>query len=371
VLRPWIQSYASSTADWEVSVDAHLGEVVLPAPGSFVQVDLFVVLRPDEIVPDGFSGTWLHTSLQLYQSQVSGATERSIQSGLSVQGVRLKPDPRVATTSTLVGLRTTFDASTKTLTSWYHPEGGANQDEWIAVREVELEDPAADWELKDYSTFALWLAVSIEGVTVTPSDAVWLDNVRLDGAWSPIGPPGLGLEVAEGQPVLELVGEPNARYALEHRADLSSGEWQTVSTAVLDLRRELWSDPGTSEAEQGFYRVRQVDYPPEVLAEMTLRAIVTRVDYVEIDPLTVTLSFAESTFTQTGSGDDGSGFYTYGRTAPDGAWIRTVNTTPDGVAGNVSVMHLRFTGESAGTFVSEYAEPGGVRSVSAGDFRIE
>ena len=218
---------------------------------------------------------------------------------------------------------------------------------------------------------ALWLAVSIEGVTVTPSDPVWLDNLRLGGAWSPIGPPGLGLEVAEGRPVLELVGEPNARYALEHRADLSSGGWQTVSTAVLNRRRELWADSGAADAEQGFYRVRQFDYPPEALAEKTLRAIVTRVDHAEMDPFTVTLSFAESTLGQTGSVDDGAGFYTYGRNGPDAAWIRTVKTMPDGVAGNVSVMHLRFTGESAGTFVSEYAGPGGLRSVSSGDFRIE
>jgi len=90
-----------------------------------------------------------------------------------------------------------------------------------------------------------------------------------------------------------------------------------------------------------------------------------------MDPVTVTLSFAESTFRQTGSVDDGAGLYTYGRNGPDGAWIRTVKTTPDGVAGNVSLIHLRFTGESAGTFFSEYAEPGGFRGTSSGSFVIE
>lgn len=157
--RPWILNSGSYTQNWELKVDVNVP--LLPLTTSQM-VGLNLMVFPDTngsnsrfaVELDRFSGELSFICLFAVNSQ---------QSELA----------RIIATSTNAAVRITFDASTKALSAFFDEDGSNCGYSWRLLASTNV---ASGWGMTATNVFNTVLGGSSEGVSVTSSNNVFLDN---------------------------------------------------------------------------------------------------------------------------------------------------------------------------------------------------
>ncbi|MCF7864518.1 MAG: hypothetical protein K9L89_07000, partial [Kiritimatiellales bacterium] len=179
VLRSWVASVGSYTQNWEIAMDAYLGDIVLPESNSWININLVAFNRNDTNLVDGVPlGDGMSIALDLYRWD--GRTSRGYELTSWLNGADLYDVPNYGYVSTadLQGrLKISFDATSKVLTA----SCNGNVLGW-----VDVDAPGSDWEMTDGDLFGFAIADSLESpLLALASGDMHADNFMVNGTVDP------------------------------------------------------------------------------------------------------------------------------------------------------------------------------------------
>ncbi|MEI7938581.1 MAG: leucine-rich repeat protein [Verrucomicrobiota bacterium] len=185
IAKPWVGSYGSYTQNWELILDVNLGNVTLTQDNALIRVGLGLGSSVGPVMPDGSPANKLGLGLGL--ARVAGLSYRVFGADIYTNGA-VAIENLALTTNQHGSVRVSFDAATKTLTSWYAASGDTGAHHWTALKAQQINLPPVNWGMTDNSTFLLALTADCNGYTLNSSDQVYADNFLIYGS-VPAPPP--------------------------------------------------------------------------------------------------------------------------------------------------------------------------------------
>lgn len=173
--RIWCLNYGSYTQDWEVQADVNIGSVDLTGAGQQVDVNLNVLNN------DGWDRAGLEVNFKVNRDSLGA--HRAFKSYVAADYTWLEPyEVSHPTLVQSAALRVTFDAASKTLTTWYSETSGAQAYDWHLLRQVDVDAAGSDWNMTAASTFSVAIGGFSDNFSVTPEHQVSIDNFRTGSA---------------------------------------------------------------------------------------------------------------------------------------------------------------------------------------------
>ncbi|MBN2684848.1 MAG: hypothetical protein JXR40_06175 [Pontiellaceae bacterium] len=332
VIRPWIQTVGSYTQNWEVAIDVHLGNIMLPeGDDSWINMNLAVSRLNDTSLIHA-----VPISLDLYRDGAS--LSRGYEMSPMYNGMEVKSGPGYGYLSTgdqTGTLRLRFDAASKVIS------GYCNE---TLLSQVDVDDPTSNWGMGDDDLFGFALVGSTgsESLAIASGDA-YADNFEVVGSL-PATPPSKFDSVCI---LRSLESDGPAMFEV----DVSAPAGKTITVAVPTEPATLYT---LTEDDNGEYEY----FDPTMMTDpmATLDTRYPQGDYVlrlYADPAKTTL---EETLVVSFS--DGSGgalpfpevFPLFIQPVPSGGEIRAVPNqtytwqTYGGSTGSATHMDFEITG---------------------------
>jgi hypothetical protein len=246
--RPWICSEGPYTQNWDVAVDAHLGNITLTT-ASHIDLVLLVAHQQD---PNRYGGTSIpgdHFGISLnVQRNTAGTFWRRFRTYFRNNSVLVTSPVEAQTTSQQARLRIGFDAAAKTLTA-YH--------DGVPLSTVDISPAGSDWDMGPNSTFLIALVSSCEDFIADSSHEAWLDSFVVNGTTPApllrfvVG--AVNQAVSNGVFRVQLAGPANASVVLQASPNLIN--WTAISTNTLPVGMLPLAWPMGTNRQQ-FYRAR-------------------------------------------------------------------------------------------------------------------
>ncbi len=124
-LWAWAATYGSYTQSWELTLELNLGNVILSQDGSQLRVGVSLGARDSLQVSSEAPANLLELGLGL--RRIAGQTYRAFGAQIFTNKA-VAAESVALTTNQHANIRVTFDASTKTLATWYEASGGTTLD---------------------------------------------------------------------------------------------------------------------------------------------------------------------------------------------------------------------------------------------------
>ena len=253
VVWPYAWSYRSYSRNWEVITDVSVGSVPLDRPASHVQMFLAVANPGDTNLMNGMPGDHFSIALDLYRS-TGGQIERSFEDYFRTDWNELLPRGDAVTTSQQASLRVTFDATTKTLTTWYDANGSVGGYTWTPLRSVQANAAGSNWQMTSNSTFAVFVGTGCGLFDVTSSHLLYADNFSV---CDDLAAPRMLLTKSGNTPQVTIQGSAGTHPEIQCAAVLSTNtSWLALTNLVLTNYTQTISDASASGVPTRYYRAK-------------------------------------------------------------------------------------------------------------------
>ena len=169
-MREWTRTAGTYTANWSVQVDVHLDALTL-GDDQYANLNL-AVFNADESVRANMERDAMVVSIDRYGNGT--VTVRGFEgNGLCFDGTTTHDTglTHLDSPSLNATLRISFDATTKTLSSWFDPDGAADGYQWTLVRALEIATGTYNWQMDTNSRFGVALIGAGNQVAFTSGQA--------------------------------------------------------------------------------------------------------------------------------------------------------------------------------------------------------